>query len=384
MTAVHIGVVELTRRMRDPVNVFFVFAFPVILILLLGVTFGGSLVPKLALVVHDEGFLAREILGELRSDDALDVVVVDDEADLLGDVERGVFEAGVIIPSGYTEALRSGRDQSVTYVAKPGGFGGSVRSAVDAAVSGVAARLRAARVAQTEGAGGFTPAYETATAIAVRRPGIEVAFTVAGGGNVADEGQFDTGAATQLILFTFVNSLAGSVGLVQTRQLGVLRRMLAAPIGSSTILLGQTLGRCLVALVQGLLILVVAALLFGVDWDERLGASGVINLFALVSTGAAMLFGAILANEQQAGALVPFGLAVAALGGSMVPLEIFPDTIKTIAHATPHAWANEAFAELIGHGAKVADILPQLGALLAFAAVLLGAASWLLRRKLTS
>jgi ABC-2 type transport system permease protein len=37
----------------------------------------------------------------------------------------------------------------------------------------------------------------------------------------------------------------------------------------------------------------------------------------------------------------------------MVPLEVFPQTMKTIAHVTPHAWANEAFEELIGEGASV-------------------------------
>ena len=97
-----------------------------------------------------------------------------------------------------------------------------------------------------------------------------------------------------------------------------------------------------------------------------------------------MLAGAVLKNEQQAGALVPFGLALAALGGSMVPLEVFPDTMRAISRATPHSWANEAFDQLIRDGAGLGEILPSLAALALFAAVLLGAGSYFLRRTLTT
>lgn len=63
----------------------------------------------------------------------------------------------------------------------------------------------------------------------------------------------------------------------------------------------------------------------------------------------------------------------------MVPLEVFPDTMRAIAHVTPHAWANEAFEELIGARAGVVDVLQQVAALTGFAVVLLSIASWRLR-----
>jgi hypothetical protein len=34
-----------------------------------------------------------------------------------------------------------------------------------------------------------------------------------------------------------------------------------------------------------------------------------------------------------------------------------------VAHITPHAWANDAFTKLIGRGATIGAILPQLGVL---------------------
>ena len=56
--------------------------------------------------------------------------------------------------------------------------------------------------------------------------------------------------------------------------------------------------------------------------------------------------------------------------------------MKRIAHITPHAWGNDAFAKLVGHGASITGILPQLGVLAAYAAVLLALATWRLRRVL--
>lgn len=57
--------------------------------------------------------------------------------------------------------------------------------------------------------------------------------------------------------------------------------------------------------------------------------------------------------------------------------------MRTVAHITPHAWAMDGYAELVRRDGTVVDILPYLGILLAYAATLLGLASWRLRRSIT-
>jgi ABC-2 type transport system permease protein len=64
----------------------------------------------------------------------------------------------------------------------------------------------------------------------------------------------------------------------------------------------------------------------------------------------------------------------------MVPLEVFSPAMRRVAHTTPQAWGNDAFAKLVGHGASIAGIAPQLGILAAYAAVLLTLVAWRLRR----
>ena len=380
MKALTIAGVNLRRLTRDRVGLFFLFVFPIVLILLLGMSFGGDFTPRLGVVSQGSGPFGRELLADISDDPGFESERFDDERDLVDAVERGVVEAGILIPKGYDDDLRGGDRTHVGYVSRPGDLSAALRTAVDSAVAEQAARVRAARFATAHGDVSFEQALRQADGVSARVAGVDVEVSSSGGGSDEDVGRFDLGAATQLVLFVFVNSLAGSVALIQSRQLGVSRRMLSTPLQASTILLGEAMGRFFVAMIQGTFIIVAAAVLFGVNWGDPIAAATLVVAFSLVSTGAAMLFGALLANEQQAGALTPLGLILAALGGCMVPLEIFSPTMRTIAHVTPHAWAVEGFTELIRRQAGVVDVLPQVGVLLAFAAVLLIVASWRLRR----
>lgn len=67
----------------------------------------------------------------------------------------------------------------------------------------------------------------------------------------------------------------------------------------------------------------------------------------------------------------------------MFPLELFSPTMQTVAHATPHAWALDGFAELVRHDGNAIDILPELGVLVLYAAALLLVAAWRLRVVIT-
>jgi len=160
--------------------------------------------------------------------------------------------------------------------------------------------------------------------------------------------------------------------------------MLATPTSSRTVVAGEALGRLLIAIFQGAVIMVGSALLFGVDWGDPVAAVTLMVVFSLVAAGAGMLTAATLRTGQQAiavGLLLSLGLG--ALGGTMMPLEFYSDTMRMVAHLTPHAWAVDAFAVLVRHDGNLISILPQLAVLLGVAATLLALASWRLRRALT-
>ncbi len=122
----------------------------------------------------------------------------------------------------------------------------------------------------------------------------------------------------------------------------------------------------------------------GSSWIDPLATGAIIVLFALVASGAAMLLATLVSNEHQLSALGPaLGMTLALLGGAMVPIEVFPPVMQTLAHLTPHAWALDGFHTLLLDGGTVVTILPQLGALVAFAVGLLGLATFRFRRQVT-
>ncbi len=182
----------------------------------------------------------------------------------------------------------------------------------------------------------------------------------------------------------FLTSMTAATQLLLTRQLGVSRRMLATPTPVRSILLGELLGRFGIAMMQGLFIVVASSVLFAVSWGDLPAALLVIVLFALVGTGAAMVVGVLARNPDQAGAVgVVGGMILAALGGAMVPGELFDEPISTISMLTPHFWAIDSFRELVFYKATVTDIVTQLAVLALYAALMVGIGTWGLRRSLT-
>lgn len=376
---------ELRRLLRDRTNVFFFLIFPLLLVLVLGVTFGGGSQPGLGVVAPADDPLAGEVMTALEDDDEIDVVDYDSEQAVRDAVERGFVQAGVILPADYSERLDAGSTVDVGFIAQPTGMGAQLRPVVEAAVEPQSTRFQAARFADEHAALGFDAALQRATELEAGLAAVTVRTTSVGEELFPSSlGQFDVGASTQLVLFVFVNALAASAVLIQNRRLGVTRRMLSTPTSPRVVLVGEAFGRLAVALAQGAYIMLGTWLLFGVSWGDPLGATALLLAFALVAAGAAMLAGALFSHEQQVVSIGVFlGLGLAALGGSMAPLEVFSPTMRDVAHITPHAWANEGFAELVQEGGDVLDIMPQLGVLVAMAAALIGVAAWRLRRAIT-
>jgi ABC-2 type transport system permease protein len=382
-----IATTNLRRTFRVRTNAFLIFVFPLFLILILGETFGSGSAARVGLVSGGSGPLSQALVTALERIPSIQIVSVGDVGSLQSQVERGNLDAGIVIPTDYDAAIRGGHSAVIDYIARPVGLAQQLGETIRGVVARQSALLGAAQFAEADGsASNFDSALATATQTSGAVPSISVTETIAGKSAFSQSvGQFDQGAWTQLLLFVFLSALtAGSVGLIETRRLGLSRRMLATPTPAATIIGGEVLSRFLVGIIQAAVIIFGSALVFGVKWGQPVGVAAIVIVFTLVSAGAAIFLGALLRNAQQAsGVSLILGLGLAAIGGSMVPLQVFPPTMQAIAHITPHAWANDAFAQLIANGASITGILPQLGVLVGFAAALLTLATWRLHRVLT-
>ena len=384
MKALAIAATDLRRLMRWRANVFFLFLLPMLIILLLGAAFGGS--SARIGVVGGTDALGHRVVAALDDQRAVAVVRFSSEHEMDRAVARGRVDAGLVVPADYDARVRAGRPATLRYLGRPDSDAQQLAASVQAVAADESAVVGAAQLTARVRGERFEPALARASAIADRVPRVTVRLAAPDGTPYPRaEGRFESGASTQLLLFVFLNSLNGAVWLIETRRLGIARRMLSTPTPTRAILGGVLLGRLAIALLQALIIVIGSALFFSVGWGDPVGTAAVVVVFCLVGTGAGMLLGAVCSTEQQAGPIaLLLGLTLAAFGGSMVPLEVFPDSVRAVAHATPHAWANDAFSELLEHGGGVVDVVPQLAVLLAFAIVAITLATWQLRRTIVA
>lgn len=373
---------ELRRFLRDRSNIFFALVFPLMLVLLIGLQFGDDASSRKAIVVGAQSALRDDLVSGLE--DAGVVVRLSDRDSALEQLARGRSDIGLLLDEEAIAAYGTG-DVRIRAVLGPQATSPLVQQQVNAVIESL--RAEQAQVAALTARG--LERADADAALAEASAALESPTLVVT--NVDERtqrfatglGQFDFGASGQLLLFTFLSSLTGAATLIQARRLGVVSRTLAAPVSSLQLIGGQVLGRFTIAFFQGGYIMAASSLLFGVDWGNLAVALLVLMLFALVSAGAAMVVGSLLDNEGAAsGVGIGLGLVLAALGGSMTPLEFFPDTMRTVANLTPHAWAYEALADIQRRGAGFTDVLPELAVLAGMAVFLVVLGAWTLRRSI--
>lgn len=379
---------SLLQIWRDRTALFFTILLPFAIILIIGLAIGGFSATRVPVGVlrGGSGPLTSDLLRRLDRAPLLPRAYTSEDK-LRRDVRRGVIVGGVIVPADYDAALRAGHAVDVAFVADLAhGFPAAVRSAVQAAVSGQGAELQAADFTSAYSHRPFDAALAEARRTAAIVPAVGVTTETIGAADrnrITIPSGFEYTAPANLVLFVFITSFAGSAALIESRRLGVSRRMLGTPTNARAIVGGEAAGRLAVAGLQGLYIVGLGVLVFRVSFGNPLAAAILVTLFALVATAFAMLAGSVLRTPEQAGSIGPIaGIAMGMLSGCMWPRFIMPPFMQRIGQLFPQSWAMDGFIKLISSHASIGDIAPQLAVLATFAVVLLPLASWRYRRQI--
>lgn len=374
MKMLTIGTNGLRRLLRDRTGAFVALILPFMLILLLGILLDTA-GPRIGVVVAGDGPLAGELAASIATIENADVADYPDRTAVLDAVVRFDRDVGVVIPEGYDEMLAAGSDVRVEYIVESAETDFYYQDLIRAEIAEQSAAVAAARFAGETLGLGFEEGLDAAAQAATVVGGVEVVTAGPGGEELEEVTAFEEYGAKMLLLFVFLTSLStGAQQLVRSRTLGISRRMLTTPTPGGTIVVGETAGRFIVALTQSLVVVIVAALVFGVDWGNWAATSATLLLFAVVAAGAGILLGSVMRNDQTALALGIFlALAMGMLGGLM-------GDGAGITEFVPHTWANAAFNKIMSQGAGIADIATELGVLAGFALGFIGLAALAFRR----
>ncbi len=375
---------ELRRIARDRTALFFFVLLPFLVIFIVGASVGGYSSFRVGLVVKDSGALTEDLVRQLQASSAVTVTRYSDEEQARTAVRRGERDAAVVIPAGFDATLVAGHPADVGLVTSSSP---TTRQALSATLSAIiarqGARVQAAGFAAQRVGGSPRELLPVASELQADSTVATVSTEAVNGSSQMLPQGFGYSAPTMLVLFVFVNALAGGAALIQTRRLGIHARALASPVRPGELVLGEALCYVTLALLQSALIIGVGSALFGVAWGDPVAAATLVVIWALVGAGAGMLSGTVFRTEEQASAIGPaVGIALGMLGGCMWPLAIVAPVMSTIGHAAPQAWAIDAWTTLLSHDGRLADIAVQLLVLASVAVVLLALSAVRLRRHL--
>lgn len=183
-----------------------------------------------------------------------------------------------------------------------------------------------------------------------------------------------------LVMFAFFLVLTVGWLIVAERRQGTLKRLSLAPISRVEILAGKLIPCLLLSWFQGAFLLIAGKAIFGMNWGPNPGWLFVVVLAtSTAAMGLALWIASLAKTETQVaiyGTLLV--LILAGLSGCLMgDRSMMPETMQRISLVTPHAWALDAYRQLLTNPEPRLDAVAQAcGVLFAFGAGFLSLA-WL-------
>jgi ABC-2 type transport system permease protein len=417
---------EFKEIFRDIGGLVMLFVVPFALIIVFNYSMGGMYrgpeerpfrVPVADL---DAGDLGAKLVGQLDTSKwiAVESTAGKDkqalsEAGAIALVENGSRNVAVIIPADFSEEIKAGKEvelRVITDPALPSQFAGPVVGALQGALMGVVLpeQMKAempgkieAEMARFEKELGFPiPPFvrEKLTADQIYKRFVEGS---AGGFSMSEDSLlakikqeappsvkrekypsvYQQTASGYTVMFVFFAIMMIGSSFLEEKKQGTFRRLLAAPVGRTTILAGKLFPALCVNFLQVGVMFGTSILLFGIDLgNSPLGMFVITLCLSLCVCGFGLLVAALFRTQTQlSGVSVLIILISSAVSGAMVPRFIMGEAMQQIGLVVPQTWALEAYQQIMVRGGGLVDVLPNCGVLLAFATAFFALAVWRFR-----
>lgn len=404
-----IGWKDLTLIFRDRAALILMLAAPFALTLGMGMITGafsssGSGINKLPVIVvnRDGGQLGNaleQVLASAELSDLLATQVETDEAAARSAVEDDQVAAAVIIPAGFTQSVipaAGGNDLAAPVAIEVYKNPGRPISAgvVESIVQGFVDRVEAGRVggqvaigqllanglAAPQDVPRLAQQISQEQASLAAEPLIRVQRTdVAANQSNTFNPLLIMAPGMALVFLMFTVSL-GSRSILVERRDGTLARMLSTATSGGPILVGKISGVYLVGAAQMFILILASVLLFRLSWGDPLGVIALVLAAVVGAAGWGLLLAAVAkAPHQVANMGMALMLLFGILGGSFFGGTL-TGALGALGKITPNAWAMDGFTTL-ARGGSLADVAPDIAALLLMGTVLLAISVALFGRK---
>jgi ABC-2 type transport system permease protein len=387
---------DLKLFVTDRLALLFAILFPFLFIIIFSFVLSGVGSEDERLELHlvtqeAEGGLSHEIIGAMVTEDDSQLepgepkfVWLEDYDEARQMVEDKEIAGFLAFPADFTEGIMMGYGTQLEVVADAEAI--NERAALNGLARGIASRVGSQQVSTSATIGLLVEQGLSTGNMADIGQVIQEFFSEQGGiameesfiefgtdkvGEVEAENPSDFVIPGYLVMFVFFTAALSAERMVRERQNHTLERMLAGSVRRESILGGTFLGTVIKGLIQIAIFWIVGLLIFNIDLGRSPAAVIILSILVIIMSSA---FGVMLATlvktERSAGSIgVLTSLVLAPLGGCWWPLFILPKWLQSIAKITPHAWANTGFNKLMVFGADFSAVVPEMLALVGFAAV---------------
>jgi ABC-2 type transport system permease protein len=349
-----------------------------------------------ALVNQDDGIFGRELSQALHTISILEIVTPATPAEAERQVSEGQVTAAIVVPADFTAQVNAYEPTELTVILDPADptraeivngimqtaisevtLWGEVRHGVQTVLqeSGLldGADPEAVRAAEAQSLGVImTRINELRSAPLIRVSSEDLKGATVEGGIAVYMAHLFPGITVMFVFF--VVGVAGE-SLLREREVGTLRRLVAAPIPRVAVIGGKVLAYTLLVCSQVIVLFSVAHIAFRMPLGRAPVALVLLTvILGLVASAMGMLVASFAKSAKQADNVgTILGFVLAGVGGAIAigqfPLARSGGPMATLAQLTPHAHAVEAYYRLMGEQAGLVDVVPQLAILLGMAVV---------------
>ncbi|MGZ4914408.1 MAG: ABC transporter permease, partial [Halobacteriota archaeon] len=346
---------------RGRSSFFWVLAFPIIVMLIFGAIFSGSMQYNLAVQDKDGSDTSAAFIKALNSTDALKVHMIDPNQDADAYLKANQVTGVLTIPQGFGQtvqqdlALGAARPAAVVQV---NSSAAGVTNAGAVAAAGVSS--------QSPTSNGSANVTAASVILTVDQSSTSANLVIGVVGNIASGFNSQITGTKQVVgvensnvlgsnyryIDFFVPGIIGMTiltsGVLQTvsmqtqyRNKGILKKLATTPLRKSEWIISKMLYQAVVVFISAALIIVAAKLVYQVRFVADVTTIGLIFAGTICFTGLGMIIARFVKDEDAASAAASsITLPMLFLSGTFIPIESMPDYLQAVAKVLPLTYLN--------------------------------------------
>ncbi len=371
-----LAVKDLLLVGRDKKAFLTLIMMPLLLISILGAAFGNLMNDEdvtiekftLGVVNMDEGQLGKVLADDVFAKGLSKQVRIKYlEKDVMKEqIKNHKISVGMVIDSNFTKTLMLGKQTKVKLITipNPGIKATIVQSVINQFTQTVSFQTEAGKLAQSvQSQMGTAPNGSQNNNQPDAKAQINKSFIheQSISADVKPVGSFQYYAAAMGVMFLLMTVVQGVSAMILEKEQEVYKRLLVSKLSYTNYLVGKMVGLIIVCLVQATIIIIGTKLIYGVDWGDSIAGIMLMTFsFVISACGLGVLVGSFIKKEKSFNIAGSLGTQImAALGGSMVPIYVFPDWVATATKILPNGLALQTYLDLMS-GSSFIEVLPSI------------------------